>query len=79
MDCLEAYADDYIPLTINASSAQSAQSDTSIDVAFIPATSRNVMPSPIQSAQPDKLADISFIFPMQNLFFDSMMELISPV
>jgi hypothetical protein len=36
LDYLKAYADDNIPLTIDSSSAQSAQSETSIDVSFPP-------------------------------------------
>jgi uncharacterized Zn-finger protein len=90
LDCLEAYADDNIPLTIDSSSAQSAQSDKSIDVTFLPeqrlfemqpmlvSPATSVFSSPIQSTQWDKFADIPFIFPKQNLFFDSM-GLISPV
>jgi hypothetical protein len=91
-DCLREYANDYIPSAIDSSSAQSAQSDTSIDVTFLPeqrlfemqpmlvssTTSVIAIPSTIHSAQIDTFADSPFTFPKQNLFFDSM-ELISPV
>jgi hypothetical protein len=89
-DCLREYAEDYIPSTIDAPTAQSARSDKSIYVLeetlfdiqpflISPVSPVVAMSLPVLPAQSNTFIDIPFGIPMLDLYSCDSLEIITSV